>query len=198
MSNLIYCLILFYSCGKYTDMNTHNKDIDIDKIFKEWNVATSNSIRFEISSTGNERQKSLYENRLVALKSYLEINDFQMLNNNSIRYKFLKENMKSWNDKFYIIEANESGEQVSIISYILIPNQNKTSKIFKYEYKNGEWIKINGYVKSLPFDYDKIKYSTAFGKGKNQNDVIVTLIEKNHIISSDFFLFSTMKTLELE
>ena len=196
MSNLLNCLIIFYSCGKFTDMNTHNKDID--KIFKEWNVATSNSISFEIGSKSNERQKSLYENRLVALKRYLEINDFQVLNNNSIRYKFLKESLKSWNDEVYIIEVNKSGEQIAIISYILIPNQNKTSTIFKYEYKNGAWIKINRYVKSLQFDYDKIKFSTAFGKGKNQNDVIVTLIEKNHIISSDFFLFSTMKTLELE
>lgn len=195
MKKLIYCLVLF-SCGKYTNMKTHN--IDIDKIFQAWNVATSNSIRFEINIVNNERQRSLYENRLEALKSYLEIDDFQTLNNNSIRYKFLKESLKNWNDAFYIIEANESGEQVSIISYILFPNKNDTSTIFKYEYKNNEWVKIDKYIKKNSFEFDKKKYSTTFGKGKNQNDITVTLIQNNQIVNSDFFLFSTMKLLDLK
>ena len=52
--------------------------MNIDEIFKAWNVATANSIRLGISSTDSELQRSLYENRLEALKSYLEINDFQM------------------------------------------------------------------------------------------------------------------------
>jgi len=177
-------------------MNRHN--IDIDKIFKDWNVATSNSILFGITSTNNEQQKALFENRLKALKSYLEINDFEMLNTNSIRYEFLKESMKDWKDKFYIIEANKSGEQVSIVSYILLPNENSTSKILKYENKKGAWTKIEEYTANFSFEFEKKKYSTAFGKGENHNDVIVTFIENGHIISSDYFLFSTMKSLELQ
>jgi len=196
MRKLICCLILFCSCGKYTNMNRHN--IDIDKIFKDWNVATSNSILFGITSTNNEQQKALFENRLKALKSYLEINDFEMLNTNSIRYEFLKESMKDWKDKFYIIEANKSGEQVSIVSYILLPNENSTSKILKYENKKGAWTKIEEYTANFSFEFEKKKYSTAFGKGENHNDVIVTFIENGHIISSDYFLFSTMKSLELQ
>lgn len=196
MRNLIYCIIIFCSCGKYTNTTTHNKHID--NIFIAWNIATSNSIRSLITSTDNEREKALYKNRFEALKNYLEINDFEAVNNNSLRYKLLKESMKNWNDKFYIIEANELGEQVSIISYILFPNENNTSKIFRYEYKNDEWVKTHEYTKNFPFEYNKIKYTIDFGKGKNRNDVIVTLINKKKIISSDFFLFSTMKSLEFK
>lgn len=176
-------------------MNTSN--VDIDKIFKAWNVETSNSINFGITSTIDKQQKLLYENRLEALKSYLEISSFNVVNTKSIRYKFLKESMKDWSDKFYIIEANVSGEQVSIVSYILKPNKNDTSKIYKYECKNGEWIKIGEYLMNRSFELDRKKYSVAFGKGTNQDDVIVTSIENNNITNSDFYLFSTMKTLEL-
>jgi len=196
MRNLIYCIVLFCSCGKYTNTTIHNKDID--NLFIAWNIASSNSIRSLITSTDNEREKALYKNRYEAFKNYLEINDFKTVNNNSLRYKLLKESMKTWNDKFYIIEANELGEQVSIISYILFPYENNTSKIFKYEYKNDGWIKTDEYTKSVPFEYNKIKDTIDFGKGKNRNDVIVTLINKKKIISSDFFLFSTMKALEFK
>lgn len=188
--------MLLCSCGKYSDFRTNN--LEIDKIFKAWNIATSNSILLEVNSTRNEKQRLLYENRLSALKSYLEIENFKKVNNNSIRYKFLKKSIKNWNDKFYIIEANQSGEQVSIITYILIPNKNNTYKIIKYEYKNNEWIKIDEYLENIPFKYNRIKYSTTFGKGNNQNDVIITFIKNKRVISSDFFLFSTMKTLELK
>lgn len=176
-------------------MNTSN--VDIDKIFREWNVATSNSITNGITSTTNEQQKLLYKNRLEALKSYLEIRNYDMVNTKSIRYKFLKASMKDWSDKFYIVEANVSGEQVSIITYIVKPNKNNTSKIYKYECKNSEWTRIGEYLINRSFELDRKIYSTTFGEGTNQDDVIVTSIENNKITNSDFYLFSTMKTLEL-
>lgn len=191
MIRLVCCLIIFISCGKYAGMNTSK--VDIDKIFKAWNVQTSNSINFQITSAVDKQQKLLYENRLEAFKSYLEISNFNVINTESIRYKFLQECIKDWSDKFYIIEANVSGEQVSIVSYILKPNKNNTSKIYKYEYKNGDWMKISEYLMDRSFELDRKKYSTIFGKGTNQDDVIVTSIENNNIISSDFYLFSTMK-----
>lgn len=195
MNIFIYCLILLCSCGKQNSMNT--KSIDIDEIFKTWNIATSKSIHLGINSTNNENQISLYKNRLEALKNYLAISDFQTINNNSIRYKFIKETIRNWNHNFYIVEANESGEQISIISYILFPNQNGTTKVFRYEYKKGDWVKTEENTMNYSFKFDRKTYSTTFGNGKNQNDVIITHIENNQIIGSDFFLFSTMKNLQL-
>ena len=56
---------------------------------------------------------------------------------------------------------------------------------------------MNEYLKSNSFEFDRKKYSTTFGKGQNQNDVIITYVEHSIVVSSDFFLAFTMKALEL-
>lgn len=191
MTKYIYILLIFCSCGTHVEF----KKDKIENIFKSWNIATSNSLKKHISATQDKQQKIYYENRLQTLKSYLKIANYNDINSNSIRYQLLQMKDQNWGKSFYIIEANESGEKVSIISYIVVTEKDNT-KIFKYEFSSSMWKKVGEYISN--FKYKKGLYSTEFGKGQNQNDIIVTYVKYNKVISSDFFLFSTMKTLDLE
>lgn len=194
MTKLFYCLLLLCSCGTNTAIKMNN---NIDSIFKAWNIATSSSIGLSISLANNEQERLLYENRLKAFKSYLQIKKFEDIETNSIRYKLLSQKEKSWGEKFYIIEANESGEQISLISYIINVDEN-SSKVLKYEFKSEKWTKTNEYAISGKFEYNKKDYQTEFGKGANQDDIIVTYIKNDIVIDSDYFLFSSMKYLSLK
>lgn len=194
MKKLFYCLIIaLSSCGHYIN-NSENKT---DEIFINWNINTANSILLQEKSVNDEYQKSLYKNRLEAFKSYIGISDFKQLNRNSMRYKLVREYLNDWNNKFYIVEANESGEKVNIISYIILASDRSTTKILKYKYGSERWDKVEEYIVSSNFKFDRDSYITKFGAGKNDNDVTVTYIENKNIISSDFFLISTMKQIEI-
>lgn len=195
MTNLIYCLLLFCVCGENTEVNIQKKQVS--EIFIAWNKATVKSLQCQIDLTTDQYQKSLYINRLDALKSYWAVNNVDLINENSIRYKFLNENLRSWEKDFYIIEANDGGEKISLITYVIFPLKKDSSKILKYKYENKKWSKIEEYTVNSNFKFDKENYITKFGEGKNENDIIVTYIEHDTVVNSDFFLFLTMKNLEL-
>lgn len=193
MKKYFYYLILLSSCGQHI---SNNENIT-DRIFISWNITTSNSISLQEKSTSsNEYQKLLYKNRLDAFKSQIGVTDFIELNKKSVRHKFLNQHLKEWGDKFYIVESNKSGEKSSITSYIIIPISKDVSKIIRYKYQNGEWQKIEDSSVNSYFKFDRQDYTTKFGDGENDNDVIVTYIENRNIISSDFFLISTMRNIE--
>lgn len=191
MTKYIYILLIFYSCGTHVEYKTDQ----IENIFKSWNEATLNSLKIHISSTQNEQVKIYYENRYQILKSYLKIKNYNEINSNSIRYKLLQLKDQNWGKSFYIIESNESGEKVSVISYIVV-QENSNTKIYKYEFLSSKWRKIDEYISN--FIYEKDLCSVEFGKGQNQNDIIVTYIKNNKVISSDFFLFSTITALDFK
>ncbi|MBP4139795.1 hypothetical protein EV143_11725 [Flavobacterium chryseum] len=195
MKNIFYCLMIITlsSCGRYIN-NSENKT---DKIFINWNIATANSMQLQEKSINDEYQKSLYKNRLEAFKSYIDVGDLNQLNKNSIRYKLLNQYLNDWDDKFYIVEANESGEIATKISYIILQNGTGTSKVLKYIYRNGKWEKAKEYAVSSSFKFDRESYNTKFGEGKNENDITVTYAENSTIISSDFFLLLSMKQIEI-
>jgi|GEM_PF-5838089 len=113
MKNYFYYLILSSSCGQHIN----NNENVTDRIFISWNIATSKSISLQEKSTSsNENQKLLYKNKLDAFKAQMDVTNFNHLNKKSIRYKFLNQYLKEWDDKFYIVESNKSGEKNTIIS----------------------------------------------------------------------------------
>lgn len=186
-------IITLSSCGRYIN-NSENRT---DKIFINWNIATANSMQLQEESTNDEYQKSLYRGRFKAFKSYIDVVDLKQLNKNSIRYKLINQYLNDWNDEFYIVEANESGEIATKISYIILQNGRDTSKVLKYIYKNGKWDKAKEYALFPAFKFNRGNFITDYGKGKNENDITVTYIENSNIISSDFFLNFTMKQIEI-
>ncbi|AOC96486.1 hypothetical protein BB050_03397 [Flavobacterium anhuiense] len=188
----ILVVLILCSCGHY--INNRNKNIDI--FFRDWNIAISNSIVLQQESVSDEHQKFLYKNRLEAFKAQIRVTNDNQLNKNEIRYKFIKQYFTEFGQNtFYIIEANESGERRNIISYVVFPDS--ISKIIKYKYENAKWEKIKEKEIGKKFEFDKNKYVTKFGEGKNENDVIVTHVENKRIISSDYFLLLTMKEIDI-
>ena len=184
-------IIILSSCKGYVNNNGNRAD----KFFVNWNIATVNSIKQQEKSIKNEYEKSLYKNRFEAFKAYID--DLNQFNKNSIRYKLIDKYLNAWGDKFYIVEANESGEKVHITSYIILPSGIDSSKILRYTYESGNWNKVSEFMASSSFKFDRISYNTKFGEGKNENDITVTFIENNNIISSDFFLNFTMKQIDI-
>lgn len=185
-------IIILSSCGHYIN----NSENITDKIFINWNIATANSIQQQEKSINDEYQKSLYKNRLEAFKAYIGVDDLNQFNKTSIRYKLINKYFNDWGDKFYIVEANESGEKVNKISYIILPS-GITSKILKYTYGNGKWEKASEFMASSSFKFDRASYNAKFGEGKNENDITVTYIENGAIMTSDFFLLLTMKQIDI-
>lgn len=183
-------IITLSSCGRYIN-NSGNRT---DKIFINWNIATANSMQLQEKTINDEYHKSLYINRLKAFKSYIDVDDLNQLNKTSIRYKLIEQYLNDWGDKFYIVEANKSGEIATKISYIILQNGRDT-KVLKYIYKDGKWDKANEYALFHAFKFNRGNFITEYGKGKNENDITVTYIKNSNIISSDFFLNFTMKQL---
>ncbi|WP_345146266.1 hypothetical protein [Flavobacterium ginsengiterrae] len=195
MKHVFYCfmIIVLSSCGRYIK----NSDNRTEKFFVSWNIATANSIQLQENFTNDDYQKSLYQNRLQAFKAYIDIVNLNELNTKSIRYKLINQYLNDWNNKFYIVEANESGEVSTKISYVILQNSRDSSKVLKYIYKNGKWEKVEQYELSPAFKFHRENFITEYGVGKNENDITVTFIEDNNIISSDFFLNFTMKQIDI-
>lgn len=192
MTRLLYFILLFsFFQGGISSVNNQTKN----DLFKSWNIETSNSLSNQIKAVENESKISMLKNRLESFKSYIGLQDFDSINVKSIRYKFLKD-FKIWGKEYFIIEANESGEKVSLITYI-ISFKNKSFRVFKYEYSQHVWKNVKQYsIKK--FNYNKEEYSTPYGTGKNENDIIVTHVKDNKAVSSDYFLLTSMKLLKLK
>lgn len=189
------CFYVFLSSQNYLDKI---QDKEMDEVFKSWNTSTINSIEKQISQAKNETFKYVCENRKKSLKGYWEIDEFNQVNINSIRYEFLNKiiRFKNSND-FYVIEANKSGEYVTIQNY-LIYKKNKKVEIFRFEYIKGEGWKlmekfsIKGNVEITPE-----KYYLEFGSGVNHSDVIITHFANKCVDESYYYIYSTMGNFSL-
>ncbi len=177
-------------------MTNHSNDRKKNEMFLSWNIATSKSLINQIDISGNDYHISMLKNRLEVMKSYIGVDDFASLNTNSIRYKFIS-NYKDWGKEYYIIEDNKNGEKISLFAYVICCQKQRKFEIYKYEYKKEFWVKISKY--SLDdFQYVQEKYRTSFGKGENENDIIVTHFKKGKVITSDYFLINSMKIINLK
>lgn len=193
--SLCLCLCILSYSQNYSDKIQYN---EIDEVFKSWNYTTINSIEKQISQSKIETFKYVCENRKKTLKGYWEIAEFNQVNKNSIRYEFLKKilHFKNTND-FYIIEANKSGEFVTIQNYAIY-KKNKKVEIFRFEYiKDKGWQLKEKFIIKGNVEINPEKYYLEFGSGVNYNDVIITHFTNNIVDESYYYIYSTMGNFSL-
>jgi len=128
----------------------------LDSTFVHWNIATINSLKSHIATTKDSSVHKLYENRLKALKVFLDIKDDNQINVNSIRYQFLNDlSLKDLGDTiFYVIEAGQSGEMIEIRNYVVFLIDNGKVGVDIYNYTNEKWVKNVGRV-YMPYHLNK-------------------------------------------
>lgn len=180
-------LIFLLSCG---NSNTNPKHLSIDSVFVSWNKSTLSSLNNHIISATDSSEKSLYKNRLLAFKSFIDIDGDNDVNTESIRYQFLKMiSLDVAGDNFAIIEANSSGEVVELRNYLITPDK---KNIDVYNFIDRQWVKSKTEKVALSVSNNLNSYFTKFGSGVNQDDVIVTSFNKEEVDASEYYLFTTL------
>jgi hypothetical protein len=175
------------------------KQTDMDSMFINWNTATILSLENQTNEIKDGILKGRYVNRLESIKEYWGIKEKNDVNINSIRYSFLKillTDMNKNKDSIYVIEANTSGASVDIRNFLIHIDSNHKAIIEFYVFSNGNWIKKGGSI--LPDFFLKGKlsdYITNYGKGFNEDDIIITNFYFNKSLKSEFFLYNTLSTL---
>ncbi len=196
-TGLIYILfsLLISSCGEFNKKHNYqsHSEVNIDSLFYNWNKATLSSLNKSIHSIVDSSERGMYENRLLAFKSYGGFSSDRSVDTASIRYQFLKAISDNVNNRYYVIEANRSGEAVEIRNYLIFLDSENKTEVCTYNYSNGKWIKNNNSERiSFYFDKRLKTYFTQFGLGFNQDDVIITEFVGNKVISSEFYLYGTL------
>jgi len=170
--------------------------MNVDSTFINWNKATLLSLNSHISLSASASEKEIYENRLAAFKSFIDVEDYNQINKKSIRYNFLQELLEDTNHEsnhFYVVEANHSGESVEIINYVVYLSDNNMVNGDIYHFEKGKWIKYKPF-KKISFQIDnKLKDNfVKFGSGFNQDDVIITEFNNYEVPTSEYYVYSTL------
>lgn len=191
--SITYFFLLSWSLNR---PNQASAQSELDTAFVNWNKATLVSLERQLQSSTDSMQKALYENRLLTIKGYWDIKNIEAVNNKSIRYELLKTVFANLGNKqkgFYIVEANESGSKVLLRSYVLHRKANNESEVEFYDFINGGW-KITGKFKLdiLYLQTDLKGYISPFGKGFNDEDIIITEFENGRLKESEYYLYSTL------
>jgi hypothetical protein len=170
----------------------------MDSVFINWNKTTFQSLERQKLLQHSSKAKSVYKNRLSALKLYLGIGNTKEINHASIRYSFLDmlfsehEYAKS---TFLVIEADKLGYMTTLSNFVVWVDSSKNVRIEFYNYINGEWKKVGGcYLNDFYIDFKLKNYFTKLNTGFNKDDVIITLFSNNAIIESEYYLYSTLST----
>lgn len=186
---------ILFSCSLSKPNQAYSQS-ELDTAFVNWNKATLVSLERQLQSSADSMQKALYENRLLTIKGYWDIENIEAVNNKSIRYELLKTvfvNLGNKQNGLYIVEANESGSKVLLRSYVLHRNANNEGEVEFYDFINGGW-KITGKFKldNLYLQADLKGYISPFGKGFNDEDVVITEFENGRLKESEYYLYSTL------
>lgn len=141
ISSCIACFLCFIACISCSNRYVADSNaLDTNAAFVSWNKATFLSLRSRIRSAKNSSLQEVYKNRLEALGEFLDVEDENKVNNQSIRYKFLRELPSNISNKgkFYIIEANNSGEVVEIRNYLVTIKTNNATVAEVYNFSNDK------------------------------------------------------------
>lgn len=191
----IYFIIVFCSISTPNLIYAQTR---LDFVFVSWNRSTVQSLSMQKQLATDSIQKAMYGNRLLSVKEYWRIRDTADFNDKSIRYKLLKTvfaESKGRKKDFYIIEANETGSKVLLRSFVLYPHSASIVDIEFYDFVSGRWQKTGKATKdSFHLQADLKSYILKFGKGFNNDDIIITLFENGRVIESEYFLFETLSS----
>ena len=139
LAHIVYWLLFLY-CNN----SSNNKIVNNDTTFINWNKSTLQSLTKQIESAKDSTERSLYENRVLAFKAFVDIDKADDVNVNSIRYQFIQDIITSVSNQkdFYVIEANRSGEQVEIRNYVIYPSATGGKAVVNiYNFTNRKWNK---------------------------------------------------------
>lgn len=137
----------------------------------------------------DDKIKNRYLNNLFALSSYLNQGGSIL---KSIRYPVLKDILTRRHKNFYIIEANKSGEQIEITSYLVIMTK-ASAAILVYDYLAGKWVFAGNYKKgSLRFKPNLADELTEYGRGVNNDYVVISKFINGEVVGSQYFLENTL------
>lgn len=186
--SVIIAFNLFFTVARNNQQN-------INELFVNWNKATVASLKsIEETSTGQKYAK----NRLEARFAYWKIKDENQLNSNSIRYAFLKTLDEKINRKnLIIIEADSSGEYYLIQNFVVYLNANKKLDIEIYRWHRNDGWKLEKTITNYEGKINEIleNKGTTFA---NRDDVIISHFKFGKIVSSEYFLFGTLKNDEVK
>lgn len=142
----------------------------------------------------------MIQNRKAALFNFLNLDDTSKNKaQNSIRFSFwetmISEEEKNIPNKL-LIETTHEGYTVSYRNYLVWEESPAKTRVEFYTFLENKWVKMGGLTLNYPtkINYPLSAYDTTFGKGKNLTDIILTKIENNKVINSEFYLFSTLSS----
>ena len=191
-------LLFFISFFVLTLPNYINAQTNLDSVFIGWNKATFQSLKQQIASPNGIKKSSLYENRLVGLKAYLEIDSIGSFNRKSIRYEFLNTLFSECNcekSDLYIIEADEEGYMMTIRNFVVYLDSMHIPNVEFYTFIDGKWdLKGSGQINSFIAKNDLKEYVVDFGRGFNNDDVIITRFENAKAKESEYYLLYTLSS----
>jgi hypothetical protein len=162
---------------------------DIERLVKNWNQSTVESLNKSILSEDN----FLYKNRLEAFKSFHSIEDFEKIKS-TIRYNFLLKihEDKDLGSEYYIVEANKSGEVYEIRNLLIYKVSDNNFKLKLYVLENSEWkYKSETFFASKEEIFKQKNKHCEFNTGINKDDLIVSYFKQKKIIYSEYYLFTT-------
>ncbi len=178
--------IIILSCG---NSRTNPKYLHIDSVFVAWNKSTLLSLSNHIISANDSAEKSLYQNRLLAFRSFINIGE-NVIDVKSIRYQFLKKiALNEIGNRFYIVEANNSGEVVELRNYLINPS---IGVVDVYNFTGNQWVKSITEKMTIASYNSLQSYFVDFGSGINQDDVIITLFDDGNMYASEYYLYTTL------
>lgn len=188
LSSVVCIVFLFCSIIR---PNLVCAQVRLDSAFINWNKATFESLNRQTQLAADSMQKAMYKNRLIAVKEYWRVRDLADFNDKSIRYKLLKAVFAKHKDKkksLYIIEANESGSKVLLRSYVLCIGSTGIVDVEFYDFFNDRWQKTGKFTKdNFKLQGDLKMYISKFGKGFNNDDIVVTKFENGRVKSRNIF-----------
>jgi hypothetical protein len=196
MFKSITIIYLFFLPFSISQPNQVYAQVQLNSVFINWNKYTFESLNRQTQLAADSMQKSIYENRCLAVKKYWGIDDVADCNSKSIRYKFLKTILLKANDRkkkdFYVIEANESGSKVLLRSCVLFMDAYNIANVDFYDFYNGEWRRVGKFRKENFALLGLKNNRVQFGKGFNYDDIVITEFKNGRIKESEYYLYSTL------
>jgi hypothetical protein len=184
---LFFILSTIFGTGVLVSFNTPS----ILELVNEWNKMTISSLETQFRMPTDNANKRKYKELLLTTPLYLGYIKGTSTQK-SIRYGLIKDILSKKYRDFYILEANRSGEQVEIVSY-LITMENKSAVVLIYDYLGGKWVlspKTQRCIVKL--STDRGKQIVKWGDGVNKDDVILSKFIDGKIVSSEYYLDHTL------
>ncbi|WP_395062628.1 hypothetical protein [Flavobacterium sp.] len=168
---LLLVSVLVCSCSNYKSLQAH-REINVEEVYKSWNKLA---------------------------KTFTEIN-LNEIDKNSLRYTFLQELQGQYRElsDYYIIESPISGEFYMPRIWIMYSRNKKSTDVVKFEFLQRKWKFKDSFLLPYIFKYRYKEYIRKNEKEFNYNDVTISHVINDEVVSCDFFIAGSMKKFVFE